>query len=223
MSIFEKKELTTNKRVCLRLKEEREKAGVNLDDLSTQTKISKKHLQALEECRFDDIPYASIYQKNFIKKYVQALNLPAEDFTEQFITEETKKEDKDKKNYKAIKKNRFQNLPSFIKTSLIAVVVLSLIGYLGLQVKSIIEPPDLMLFSPENGIVTTDQELIVHGKTQEEIKVYVNGKETTSESDGHFIETINLSTGLNTITVSAKKKHGKSTTITHHVTLKDNI
>jgi len=223
MVIFQKKQLTPGKRVCLRLKEAREKARVNLTDLAKQTKISKKHLEALEECRFDDIPYGAIYQKNFIRRYLQCLELPTEDFLNQFIIEEAKiGENKYDGKNKKTRKNRLYNLPALLRISLIIIVALSLIGYLGWQVRSIIKPPELSLYSPENGYVTTKYELLVHGQTNQESQVYVNGKEIPSEADGQFRQTINLSPGINTITVSAKKKHGKSISLVRHVTLKTN-
>jgi hypothetical protein len=97
-----------------------------------------------------------------------------------------------------------------------------LVGYLGWQVRSIIKPPQLNLYSPQDGYVTTDYELLVHGYTNQESQVYVNGKKITSNTDRQFKKIINLSPGINTITISAKKKHGKSTDIVRHVTLKIN-
>lgn len=224
MKVFQKKQLTPAKRVCFRLKEARKKARIKLSDLAKQTKISKKHLEALEECRFADIPYAVIYQKNFIKRYAQILDLPVEDLLNQFIVEEVGSAKKKKEDVcKKIKSNRFQNLPSLLRASIMTIVIISLIGYLSWQVRSIIKPPELTLFSPQNGYITTDYELLIHGKTHQETQVSVNGKDITNGDDGQFKEILTLSPGINTITVSAKKKHGKSTTIVRHVTLKTNV
>lgn len=223
MQLFQKKQLTSAKRVCLRLREARKRAHVNLSDLAKQTKISKKHLQALEECRFSDIPYAVIYQKNFIKRYAQVLNLPVEDLLNQFIIEEVHAAKvKKEKICKEIKKNRFHSLPSFLRIAIVAITIFSLVGYLGWQVRSILKPPELVLYSPKNGLVTTDYKLLVHGQTNQETQIYVNGKEIANTTDGQFKEIINLAFGINTITISAKKKHGKSASIIRHVTLKNN-
>jgi len=66
-ALFKKKQLTPAKRICLRLKEQRLEKGVNLTALASRTKISKKHLIALEKCHFDELPEGDVYQKNFIK------------------------------------------------------------------------------------------------------------------------------------------------------------
>lgn len=222
MRVFETKQLNQTKRVCLRLKEAREQARVSLSDLSEKTKISQKHLIALEECRFNDIPHAIIYQKNFLKRYALALNLPAEEIISQFTTEETKNTDlQSNEKIKEIKKNRLRNFPSFFRTAAITIVIFVLVGYIGWQIRSIVKPPQLTLYSPQNGFVTDDHEIIVHGKTSKEIQVSVNGKTITSDEEGQFKETVILSNGINTITVSAKKKHGKSTVVVRHVTLKN--
>ena len=89
MPFFEKKQLDQVKRVCLCLKEARIKANVSLNDLAQKTKINKQHLMAIEECRFNDIPHATIYQKNFLKRYCLALGLPTEEILAQFVAEET--------------------------------------------------------------------------------------------------------------------------------------
>lgn len=220
---FKKKQLAPSKRVCLRLKEARKQAHVSLSDLSKQTKISKKHLQALEECRFNDIPYAIIYKKNFVRRYAEALNLPTENLLNQFITEEIGLSNKQNQpKLQKINKNRFQNLPSLIRLSFTGIVVLALVGYLGWQVRSILRPPHLILFSPANGYVTEDPELLVHGEASGQAQIFINGQEINNGADGQFKEIINLGSGINTIVISAKKKHGKTTNIVRHVTLKNN-
>lgn len=220
MSKFEKKQLSAGKRVCIRLKEARKKSHISLDELSKQTKISKKHLIALEECRFDDIPYAVIYQKNFIKKYADILNLPVEEILEQFITEEAALQKKETGVKNGIHKNKLQNLPSFLRLSLTVTMVLLLVGYIGWQIQTLVKPPELTLYSPQNGLVTTDYELLIHGQTNQESQVFVNGLEISNSEDGQFRETITLSPGVNTINVSAKKKHGKSTEVIRYVVFK---
>ncbi|MDP2693032.1 MAG: helix-turn-helix domain-containing protein [bacterium] len=220
MNIFQEKKLSAGKRVCIRLKEAREKSHVSLDELATQTKISKQHLIAMEQCRFEDIPYAIIYQKNFIKKYAEILKLPVEDILHQFIIEEAQLCKKENKVHKEIHKKKFQNIPSFLRVSIIVIIAFALVGYLGWQIETLIKPPMLTLFSPENGLVTYNYELTVLGQTNQESKIFINGLEITSTGDGQFKEIINLSPGVNTIRVSAQKKHGKTTEIVRYVVYK---
>ena len=226
MQVFKKKQLDQTKRICLRLKEAREKAGMSLSELSQKTKINKQHLISIEECRFKDIPHATIYQKNFIKHYALALGLPEKEILTQFIVEETDGQTpfgsaQNKEKNKKIKTTRLSNFPYFFKLASITILILSLVGYISWQIRYTINPPQLTLYSPQNGFVTSQNEITVRGKTNKETQVSVNGKTITSDKEGQFTETVNLSLGINTITVSAKKKHGKSATVVRHVTLKN--
>ncbi|OGH79265.1 MAG: hypothetical protein A2469_04495 [Candidatus Magasanikbacteria bacterium RIFOXYC2_FULL_40_16] len=218
--MFEKKKISAGKRVCARLKEARQKSFVSLDELSKQTKISKRHLIALEECQFDDIPYAIIYQKNFLKKYAEILNLPVEEILSQFNDEETGGTKKEIQISNELHKKKFQNLPSFLRLAFILVIVFTLVGYIGWQIQTLLKPPELILFSPENGLVTTNYELVIRGQTNQESKISINGLEISSKGDGQFEETITLSPGVNTINITAKKKHGKTTELVRYVIYK---
>lgn len=218
--LFKKKQLTPTKRVCLRLKELREEKGVSLSELSKRTKICSRYLKALEECRFNDLPTAEVYQKNFVKNYVVALGLNPGPFLSQYNLEE-KVKTKIKHPLKILKQNWLNNLPFILRHAMVVLLVLGLVFYLGLQVKRIIEPPKLSLFSPQEGYITESGSLMVQGQTEKEARVYLNGKEIRNNEQGQFKELVDLSLGVNTITINVEKKHGKNTTVTRHVVLKE--
>jgi len=58
----------------IRLKQEREKQSVTLDDISLSTKISTRMLRALEEEHFDQLP-GGIFNKGFIRAYARCLGM----------------------------------------------------------------------------------------------------------------------------------------------------
>lgn len=219
-ALFKRKPLTPIKRVCLRLKESREKQGMSLEELSKKTKISLHYLKALEDCRFNDLPHAEVYQKNFVRAYVQALGLSPEPFLRQYVSEE-KVKSKMKHPKKIIKHHWLSNLPVLLRYGAVLLVFLSLVFYLGWQVKRIVEPPKLTLFSPPEGYITESSILLVQGETEKETRVYINGKEISNSEQGQFKEEIDLSPGVNTLTISVEKKHGKTTTVVRHVVLKE--
>lgn len=208
------------KRVCLCLKEARAKAGMSLETMSEKTKISKNHLQALEECKFNKLPSAVIYQKNFVKKYVEALSLDPVPFMEQYQVEEAVGK-KIKHPFRGISNHPLSHLPSIIRHGLVVLVVILIIGYLVVQVKNILEPPALSIFSPIEGLVTAESSILVEGQTQPEAQVTINGGEVMNNEKGIFQASIDLNPGVNTITIIVKKKHGKTTTETRHVVLRE--
>jgi cytoskeleton protein RodZ len=56
------------------LKSEREKRNVSLAQIATETRISLRHLESLEEGRYGDLP-GGIYNRAFLKAYCEFLNL----------------------------------------------------------------------------------------------------------------------------------------------------
>ena len=57
-----------------RLKREREKRKITLDDISVATKIAPRFLVALETDQFDQLP-GGIFNKGFVRSYARHLGL----------------------------------------------------------------------------------------------------------------------------------------------------
>ena len=57
-----------------RLKREREKRSITLEDVSVSTKISLRMLRALEEERFEQLP-GGIFNKGFVRAYARHLGI----------------------------------------------------------------------------------------------------------------------------------------------------
>lgn len=218
--VFQKKKLEKTKRVCWRLREARVAAGVSIAQVAQKTRIRPTYVRALEECRFADIPYAVIYQKHFLRRYAEAVGLPSSRLLQQFVLEEIPARGESKPRRERLV-GRCQNLPILLKGLALAVVVLGLVGYLGWQVRSMITPPALAIFTPPDGYVTTHPGLLIYGETSPEALVFINGQKITTNDAGHFEETVNLSPGINTLEISAKKRHGKTSRLTRHVILKN--
>lgn len=66
------------------LRKERLARGVALEQISAETKISQRHLVALEQERFRLLP-GGILSKGIVRGYVSALGLDAQDWTERFL------------------------------------------------------------------------------------------------------------------------------------------
>jgi cytoskeleton protein RodZ len=61
-----------------RLKQEREKQGITLEQISLSTKIGTRMLRALEEEHFDQLP-GGIFNKGFIRAYARSLGMDEEE------------------------------------------------------------------------------------------------------------------------------------------------
>lgn len=70
-----------------RLKREREKRNVSLEEIAKSTKISKRHLLELEEERFSDLP-GGIFNKGFVRAYAKFLGLNEEELVGEYVAAE---------------------------------------------------------------------------------------------------------------------------------------
>ena len=66
------------------LRKERLSRGIALEDISSVTKISQRHLIALEQGRFRLLP-GGILSKGIVRGYASALGLDPQDWTERFL------------------------------------------------------------------------------------------------------------------------------------------
>jgi len=220
--MFSKKCLIPSKRVCLRLKSLRDASGISLEELEKKTKISKKYLQAIEECNFEMLKYSAVYQKNFIKKYVSALGEDPTPFIEQFTEEELSYKPRATQQKKFLcSKWHLRSLPLIIRYALVGAATLSLVFYLGLHVKNILRPPSLSVVEPTEGMVTQKNSIQVTGTTEPETKITINGENINNDEKGNFEQTILLSPGINTLVINAYNKHGKNTSETRHIIYKN--
>ena len=84
-------------------------------------------------------------------------------------------------------------------------------------------PPTLSITAPTDGLITNKSTVTVTGKTDDvtskPVTVTVNGTAVTVSTDGTFSKDVTLKEGSNTITIIAKDKAGKTTTVTRTVTL----
>lgn len=213
------KKLTPTKRVCLRLREARIERGLNVQTMAVLTRMSREHVMALEECRFHDLPFAPVYQKNLIKAYILALGMEPREFVDQFVIEEmdaAARPQPENDSFHA----RTPNFPALLKVAGMTTILLGVVGYLLLQVRHIVEPPTLLVYSPENGMVTTEQIVIANGKTDKGVELNINGQQIINTEEGFFEQEVTLRQGVNTIVFSAKKKYGKPITQTRHIIYK---
>ena len=70
------------------LRAERLSRGIALEDISAVTKISQRHLVALEQERFDVLP-GGILAKGIVRGYVKAVGLDEHDWTERYVQANT--------------------------------------------------------------------------------------------------------------------------------------
>jgi cytoskeletal protein RodZ len=63
----------------------RERQGLSLEQIASQTRIQQQHLQALEEENFASLP-AKVFTKGFVRSYARALGLDDDEALQLFLT-----------------------------------------------------------------------------------------------------------------------------------------
>lgn len=207
-------------RLGTKLKNAREVFNIDIRTASNAIKVPGKYLTALEKNRFNDLPKAKIFRLNYLKKYANFLHLNEEETEEQFIKENGLKNIEQIHPKKFLKNTPLFSISIFARNFLITSFLLMFIAYLAWQVKGILEPPKLVIYNPAEGITIMDNQINVQGETDNECRLTINGQEIRADEKGRFNLKVDLSHGLNTIVISAIKKHGKVSTITRHIVVK---
>ena len=220
MPVFCLKNLEPARRVGERLKKAREEQQLSLDDLSKKTRIPLKYLEAIELGRFKELPQAKAHRLAYIREYAGALDLNPASFLYQFSQEADLTNDLPTDPSRTIKLWLRRSLSNIFRNVAIAILLLGFLGYLTWQVNGILQPPKLSVFTPADGYISSKLVALVQGETEKEVRLTVNGKDIMPNDKGRFEIPVDLSNGVNTITISAIKKHGKITTITRHVIVK---
>lgn len=203
------------------LKTKRQELGINLTEVEQNTRIAKSHLRALEEKNFGELP-SGIYTKNFIKSYAEYLEIRDSESIKQFVDEFTlfhrqTQENEHIKNSMHRGGMRIIDLPRIFKAFVVLSVLATSLFYLGSGIKKIFQPPFLEVTEPNQNIITQATNITIQGHTEPEAEVTINDSTILGDGEGNFFKTIDLVSGMNFIEITARTKHGKSSTITRQV------
>ncbi len=223
MSIFCYKKIEAA--LCLgeKFKKRRAELGLLLTAISKATRIPLKYLEAIEQDNFSKLPAAKTYRLAYVREIARLLELNAGECVHQFVNEGGLNAIPVAHPRQSIKLTMFSSVSVFLRAALLSGAVALFSGYLIWQVKGILEPPRLIIYSPLEGHVLSQPSTTVEGETEKESRLTVNGQEIMVKENGKFEARINLSNGVNTIIIEATKKHGKTTSITRHLVVKQKI
>jgi cytoskeletal protein RodZ len=219
---FTAKQLNQYETVAEILSATRQEKGIELTKIEKTLKINKKYLQALENGKYEILPSA-IYVKNFAKTYAAYLGLDVKKIAELVERELGIINQLNNPNQRAPQpqtlKNKILITPKLIRNSLIIILALACLIYLGWQINAIFSPPPLEIISPTPELATDQNLITLEGQTLPETEITINNQEILADQNGHFIKSLDLQTGLNTIEIRAKKKHSKANVVIRRVML----
>lgn len=216
MVYFTPKKLVSVDSVGEELRRLRTFKNLGVDEVAQKLGIRREYLLAMEEENFNQLP-AGLYGKNFLKKYADFLEVD-KTLVAKFLQEAT--DDRTENNpfsQKILKKNKFLIFPKIIRNLLLGLAVLICFLYLIFYFKKIVLPPDLTVSQPEKNLMIKDSSILVAGKTEKEAEVKINGELILNNNDGVFSQTVNLKKGVNTLTISAKKKYSQENIVLRQI------
>lgn len=201
----------------------RKEKGLKLEDIAKKLNINGKYLAALEKGEYSKLP-KGVYGKNFLREYALFLDLDYNEFSKIF-DEEINNGPRGKNSElfakQVVKPRHFLAMPKIVKNFIILLVTLICLSFLGARIHKIITPPELLIYNPPDNAVTDNRTAQVAGKTEKESQIVINGELVLSDKEGRFTKEINLKTGVNTITITASKKYGRSNTIVKQILVKE--
>lgn len=203
-----------------RFQKAREEKNLDRKGLIRLTQIPEKYLSAIEEGAFNTLPKAKAHRLAYIRSIAKALEIPIDECVVQFEKEAGLDNADLAHPLRSIKLFPFSTISIFIRNLTVTALVFMFAGYLVWQVRGVLQPPRLVIYAPTEGNVVTIPRTTILGETEKETHLTVNGQDIMVSEQGKFSADIDLSGGVNTIQISATKKHGKTTTIVRHVVVK---
>ena len=192
--------------------------AVSMDMMVQATHVQRKYLVALEKGDYPVLP-EPLYTRNFIRSYARVLHADEDYFLELYeeecglcdLVEPSRTPRQRMRRVKLLVWNRF------VKIGLVGLVACAILFYLGSQIRSITAPPDVLLFSPADEMISSQAIILVEGLVDGEATVYVNGEQVVVSEDSSFATDIDLESGLNVITVEAERRYSRRAVLERRV------
>lgn len=206
-------------RVGDKLKEERIRRGLSLQDVSGATKIRINFLEHIEAGEYEKLPSVTFAQ-GFVRNYVLFLGLPEKETMALF-----RREFDEEKVFRVLPEGmaREEFPVRRIKLSqffLIGILFIALIGFLLFQYKDAIVAPAVSITTPLENQVYQTTTIEVLGKTNPDNTVFVNSFPVSVREDGTFRKVLSIFQGKNTIEIRVVNRFNKITEIKRQVEVK---
>lgn len=203
-------------RVGQKFRDERQRLGLTLEEVSKATKIRVNFLSAIERGEYHNLP-SSAYATGFVKNYSDFLGLSSREtlalFRREFDAEKT---------FQSVSREAFpvKRFKLSEKVLYIVAIFVLLSLYMIFQYRAVFINPPLTVSSPKNGEVVTSSEVKIKGKTDPNVTVSVNNMPVPIDSKGVFEKNLSVFAGKETITVEAVNRFGRKTQEIIHLTVK---
>ncbi len=215
---FSKRPLVDGATLGDRLQTLRNESRLTIEDVASRLHISPKYLVAIESSRYRDLP-GQVYAKQFVRRYAELLETDvamAIGIFEQEYAVVTKTGPASRPLLTPRANTDFSWGRKYIRFIAAGIILVAVFAYIGLQVIQNFLPPQLLITQPSRDIATKQTTMTITGKTDPNATVTIND-EAVQTTAGSFTLTIDLHTGLNTLKISAIKKHSSARVVIRQV------
>jgi cytoskeletal protein RodZ len=195
---------------------QRKKKKISLAHASKELVIKEKHLEALENEDWQNLPEAA-FARGYIKSYAQYLGLDPEYLLALYRREYDESKFPQKTMHRQEK--RLFITPVRIINLTFIVGVFAFLVYIALQYASIFSSPKLDISSPKNDQTISVPAIQITGKTEKDATVSINGSFAPVNENGEFSQEYMLKDGKNTIEIIASFRLSPKNKITRTVRL----
>lgn len=210
------------------LKAARTKSGYSIEQAEAQTKIAAKHLLALEDGRYAQMP-AEAYNIGYVRCYAEFLKLNPEKIIQLYRFERSDQRLGPIANaVHQLRPARLGDWSFLVTPKLIGVIGMLAVfggisGYIVYQVRKFAEPPMLEITNVPTEFTSSRDTVMLEGRTTQGAIVSMNAEPIYVGVDGKFSQDVQLSPGLNQITVQAKNRVDKESRLTVQVLYKQDV
>jgi cytoskeletal protein RodZ len=194
----------------------REDMKLSVDAVAARAGVQAKYVEAIEAGRYDQTP-GHTYVRGFLRNIAEVLELSPDVVLARFDADPVGAVQPSNASPTMRGLPRSQLSYRSIRLIAFAAVILGALVYFGFQVRGILAPPPLVVDDPANDVAVTEPRITIHGTTQPEVTVQVNGQDVQVDRAGSFQETIDLQAGVNTLTVTAARKRSRTATVIRRV------
>jgi len=211
MTPFKKRDVYQGEHVGDTIKGLRDDLGWTQNDLAERSHVDVRHIQAFEEYRYHDLP-GTLYAKNFLRSIAEACNVNTDKLLDRFLQDE--KAFPFKRSItppKAVATPTFWTPKKLRAFGIIFVLLIALV-YVVVELGGLFRAPDLQIFSPQDSIEIQATSVEVTGKVEKGATLTINNAPIGVDDEGNFSAQIDLTPGVNTLTITATQKFGRKTT-----------
>lgn len=199
------------------LKGSRESQNLTLEKVASELLLKKEYIEALETGDWQALPEPG-FVRGFIKSYAQLLGLDSERLQALYRAEFDEKKYPQNPPIENHKK-KFFIIPRQLAPATVALAILAFLIYLFIQYTSVLQAPQLEIFTPANDTTTTASVIEISGQSEKDATVSIDGTLVSVDESGKFYHQIELTDGQNFIEIIASKKLSPKTKTTRLIRL----